>query len=105
MNKMKIILVKLLIQIVQEQFRKLGLIADLKAIQLHKPPRITFPWQSRAMTKKGLYPSVESEYYASLQFKDYGYLGPGAKTPPMRTKNPRILHCYPTTEAFKLLGQ
>lgn len=62
MNKMKIILVKLLIQIVQERFRKLGLIVDLKAIQLHKPPRITFPWQSRAMTKKGLYPSVESEY-------------------------------------------
>lgn len=101
MNKMKIILVKLLIQIVQEQFRKLGLIVDLKAIQLYKPPRITFPWQSRAMTKKGLYLSAESKYYV----KDYGYLGPGAKTPPMRTKNRRILHRYPTTEAFKLLGQ
>lgn len=89
MNKMKIILVKLLIQIVQEQFRKLGLIVDLKAIQLYKPPRITFPWQSRAMTKKGLYLSAESKYYASLQFKDNGYLGPGAKTPPMRTKKPQ----------------
>lgn len=56
------------------------------------------------MIKKGLYLSVEFEYYVSFQFKDYGYLGFSVKILLMRIKNLRILYCYFIIEVFKLLG-